>query len=487
MKYIVCLALMFSVALNSTAQNWRPLTSFEKFNYLDAQNNYVTFWADSVSVSGSDTTLFLNKILKKVKNGGSPSYYLGSYLENQSQHFLSNMTFEPGGNVYFRENDSVHYLLKTTAGLSDTWLFDSLNNITATVAQCGTQAVFNTPDSIKVIALSSNDTIILSKNFGILSFPVFDSINQYITLAGIEGRDSGVVIPDFYDIFSVDTGVVLYYRNYYSSHSVSENEYQKVKINYCIVSPDSVQWNVDYWSAKFIHGNYGAGDDTVYTSGQNVFRTYQKSKFAFGNFYGGQIWGNNVAGQHYKPVTVTTFPAFDHVIIKSVPYNQFCMAWDSDTILFSTKPYECSDISQSYILAEGLGMIDDAFMQYNYNPYSTYRGTELIGFIRDSIAFGTIKPDSLFTDPNSIPPDTNVVPLNFSIYPVPASDYLDVESTVATDGFVLTMYDVMGRPVESKNLNNLTTRIYSNMLESGIYFIHITNGDYSQKFTIMVQ
>ncbi len=49
------------------------------------------------------------------------------------------------------------------------------------------------------------------------------------------------------------------------------------------------------------------------------------------------------------------------------------------------------------------------------------------------------------------------------------------------------MYDVMGRPVESKNLNNLTTRIYSNMLESGIYFIHITNGDYSQKFTIMVQ
>jgi len=63
--------------------------------------------------------------------------------------------------------------------------------------------IFNRADSIKTIQLSTGDTIIISKNYGIFRFDDIFENNKY-SLVGINNL-LGDSVPDFFDFFDFFT------------------------------------------------------------------------------------------------------------------------------------------------------------------------------------------------------------------------------------------------------------------------------------------
>ncbi|MEO6303245.1 MAG: hypothetical protein ABIP51_08730, partial [Bacteroidia bacterium] len=81
----------------------------------------------------------------------------------------------------------------------------------------GTKTVFAVSDSIKTIVIGLNDTLVLSKSFGIIQFPKPYSLNKYYRLVGIENAATydvnavyGTKVPNFWDMYNYTIGDMFY-------------------------------------------------------------------------------------------------------------------------------------------------------------------------------------------------------------------------------------------------------------------------------------
>lgn len=234
------------------SQNWMPINKNEKYNYCSGNNLYKTIWIDSIKIINNDSVFFFNKIIKKVKDSKYvwPDYARAYYLENQSQFFLSQIIYSANSGIVMKENDSIRFLIKAHAKLNDTWVFDSLKNVTAIIVDASIKMLFEHMDSIKVIKLSNNDTIVLSKNYGILKFPIFDTSHQHMNLVGIEGRNIGLVIPKFKDFYNFKVGDVFCYEIEDDVHRYYSKEYKKITIKSKIITGNSITYLNRYMSLK---------------------------------------------------------------------------------------------------------------------------------------------------------------------------------------------------------------------------------------------
>ena len=172
-----------------------------------------TIWTDSVEVNGNDSVFYLNRIMCDtcVTIIGGPNSCDTCYAAiNRPQFFQRSVSVFSNGAVNFR--DTGNLMLMTLANVSDTWLFDSSWNVSATVTSIGMDSIFGSFDSIKTILLTTGDTIILSQNFGVLQFPHGYGTNSYYRLAGIEGRNLGEQVPKFADFFDFDVGDMFEYK-----------------------------------------------------------------------------------------------------------------------------------------------------------------------------------------------------------------------------------------------------------------------------------
>ena len=214
MKYIETLFLI-SVGLTSFSQDWNPLINGIKHNYeSNFNNNIYTLWIDSSEVINNDTIHYLNRTLEvcdtcsNISEGvNCDSCYI---LDNQPQFLQKEMIDLGRGVMYFRGTSN--FVILTQAKQLDSWIFDTINNISAQVINYKDSTFFNSIDSIKTIILSTNDTIILSRSFGILQFTYpFQSGLRY-NLAGLQGTNFGLQIPDFSVIYDFNVGDVFQYE-----------------------------------------------------------------------------------------------------------------------------------------------------------------------------------------------------------------------------------------------------------------------------------
>jgi hypothetical protein len=84
---------------------------------------------------------------------------------------------------------------------------------------------------VNTILLSTNDTIIISKQFGIIKYPAKFGQNVYYKLRGIESDSvynllalRGEKVPNYYDFYKLKPGVIHYYS--------SESQYYGIGVNY---------------------------------------------------------------------------------------------------------------------------------------------------------------------------------------------------------------------------------------------------------------
>lgn len=213
MKKVLFALLLFATVAN--AQNWSPIVTGNKYHYTcDTTQTIFTLFADSFDVQGNDTLFYMNRIVLPCDTCVNLSWYQSSgpvekvFLRNQPQFLLRNCLVSDTSIWCHSPTGFVLYPMRS---VSSSWLFDTLNNITATVSEKLMGSVLGNTDSICVILLSTGDSVELSKNYGVVKFPV--NGGGYFRLYGIEGNASiGERLAGFMDFFNFNVGDSFVYR-----------------------------------------------------------------------------------------------------------------------------------------------------------------------------------------------------------------------------------------------------------------------------------
>lgn len=201
MKYW-SLFIFLSLHAVLSAQNWLPLVPSDEYQFRNSDSllisNVIRVDSQTLLPNG-DRLFFLNLIVTDCDTCITHPAKLG----NQGQFLQKRALLRPDGRWLFSGKNT--FLLAPAASMGESWLMDTAQNLVATVAQLGTQTIFNQPDSVKIIALSNGRQIILSKDHGILQFPDYYTIANY-DLMGIPSRNLGEKLPQWQDFYDFQPG-----------------------------------------------------------------------------------------------------------------------------------------------------------------------------------------------------------------------------------------------------------------------------------------
>lgn len=465
MKKLLPFLFLLLIIRTAGAQQWKPLTSSEKYNYL-LDERYATIWADSVRLVNGDSVFFLNKVLTNIKGTTSFFPYINNAYLNRSQFFLSKIIYTASKEIRMEENDSIHFLIKPYANLNDTWMFDSLRQKTAKIVGVSTMLVFGVMDSIKIITLNNTDSIILSKNNGILKFPLSDNLHKHFNLVGIEGRNSGTIMPTYKNMFDFKVGDVFYYYRTESDRWImSYDEYKKLVINSKEITGDTIKYHVNFKGVKTYYDFLLNKHDTVIKNiPDSIWIFHSKSSSLLDKYSGQLLQGQLYAGDYYKPVSiVTNMPPFQG-IAKTYPFRSFCKAFN-DTV-FQSINY-CSDQQDSSRYVPGFGCIYSGYYQhFTGSSYVTTTMEKLIGVIRDGKLIGEAIQDSLFLAVPQLK-----LQVDYKMYPNPATSVFTMEMDVKLKKANLQIFDMNGKMLMEKQLSDAKTDIDIGNLAKGVYVV----------------
>ena len=138
------------------------------------------------------------------------------YPVNQGSLLGKKVSIDNDANYYFNDNNN---LIRPFADLGEEWVYDVEFELTAKVMEISSTFSLGIPDSLKVIHIFENDSIlidsvILSRNNGLHHFPLNDSV--YFEETGIQSNMNGDRIPRFEDLYQMTQGDVLVFRHFHS-------------------------------------------------------------------------------------------------------------------------------------------------------------------------------------------------------------------------------------------------------------------------------
>lgn len=459
---------LFGLILFTSAysQQWNLFNANFKYNYALNNNGniYKTIFVDSIGVENNDSIYYLNKTILPCPTCGYCNYYFNIiYLSNQPQFFLSKFKKDSIVSSFIYNNKTYSIMLNTN--INDSWVFDSLNNVDAQTIEIISQNNFGNSDSIRIIQLSNSDTIILSKNYGIMKFPLFDSSHQHVNLIGIEGPDIGVLTPKYenFFVYNINDSLEYYYVSNSQNYSTGKRS-RIVIINKLTQPPGKIKYitKVTDRTSTYIYGNITFTyttrfDSLVYSESSHGFlRNYASQPFILNNCHKVMEIGND-----------TTFEC--NTKFYSSPEIHVCLL---DTLYQGPIPPSPS-FQKSEIYGENIGLIESDLYQNGFsNPNIGYVDSKykLIACNINHQIFGTFTSD--FYGSIGIN-DNNINNRDFQLYPNPIKNELNIRNSGISDKFTFVVYNINGQVLtKSESVEELTT-IDLSYLYSGIYFLKI--------------
>ncbi len=385
------------------AQNWSLLNKNYKYNYSLGNTGYITntLYADSFQVSGNDTMFFMNRIITECDTCSTSNLF----LKNQPQFMQRKVMFSNGVYCFI---DTSYYAIKPHSNVGGNWIFDTINNNSATVVSVFQSSIFGQSDSIKQIILGSGDSIIISKRFGIIQFPDFKS-NQSYTLIGIEGLNIGEIEPKFKEIFDFNVGDVFQYdiRKTIAVSAPTQIRHEKITILDKQYYTDSIKYEVNVFVKKYKY----------------YVIIYEEQYFHFDSILIFRDSSNHICNK------------YNHEIIKPVYHEQIGFTPDSlvygrmensawiyitNGFLQSLKtkgidfhgPFQLYNFSSSSIISYDL--LEPAWVAtymnlfaiglgqciWHCDPFEYPRSNYLIGYVKNGDTTGTVYPDEYFLEIN---------------------------------------------------------------------------------------
>lgn len=435
------------------AQDWLPFNIGRTYQYKRiGEIEFYTMQVDSVSDKGSHKEYYFDQ---KAHNFYQKENY---YDSNFGGVFGHKMLLKPKGNIAkfvvthypFKSKSEVDtFYIKLSAKVGDTWFFSDSGNVKISLKKKEMQTVFpGEMDSVKLYVTSLNDSIFLSKKYGLIKAKSLDqSLSEmFLQLNSIKELNKGVFLPDLRRFYDFQPGDI-FVRSYYYF--------------LCRIYPDMKQYHVDTIMSK---------------------KT---------NMKGDTIWyGVN----HYsKPIIVTALSIHSLDYYQESAYtinpltNQATISWDSFGVK-RTKLYQDSltdwggqfEYSSEHKYKVGLG--NTYFRSIDYSCHSRIYIIELVCWKtskNESPNFNECIKSIITGVDNKISPTTSL-----KFYPNPTQNKLSIELSNATNTMDVEVYDMLGNKALIMSFPSSMATLDVSVLPNGLYSMLIrSNGkNYYQKF-----
>ncbi|MFN8286730.1 MAG: T9SS type A sorting domain-containing protein [Chitinophagales bacterium] len=408
-----------------------------------------------------DSVLHLNRIV----GYDSAANYYSQFLPC----FIGTEIYTHGNTFTITEKTPICLVPSTPIGI--TWLYDTAQNITAQVSAINATLIFSQPDSVMTISLSNGDSILLSKLYGLISFPI--KYNRQVSVIGV--RDSvchGECIPNTLEMLDFEVTDVFMYK-------ASDFSYEE--------APSTTTHNTIEYRKRIITSKTVFADSTVYES-----LVLQRNEH-----YTNSVFDYYTQTTYNEPFTVMPNSGD---IVSAIPYTptpvnfitNFGWPYGLFSYLAATTNYRVTDVTKT-----DLGQYQktnsslyclpgDTFVQFNNSSpdrkvYTEHLGltyyyaegfesgwheVEQLGYVHNGIVHGTVFQDNEVVsaiEKNSFD--------DIAIYPMPASEFLSVKGAV---GFDISLMNLYGDAV-AKRKGDSETRLNIEDLVPGTYFLRFND------------
>ena len=479
-RKITACVFFLAWSLFSFSQNWLLVNPNYIYNYYTSNPSVASasIWIDSTK---NNNTFFLNRIIAPCDTCISAQlvndYYDTSYVLSNQPSFLQRKLTALNKGVY-SFTDPGNIVIHIADTLYANWLFDSSNNIYAQLISKAAISIFSSVDSIQLIKLSSGDTIIVSKNYGILQYPIAYTGHAYYRLAGIEGINKGLQTLKFKDFFNFSVGDVFQYatgdNNFIFYPPLFTQGIKKIQILKCIQHTDTISYQV---KTTLLDSQWVGGYKPVYTYSTSTDTIiYIDSANHFTNLYAKQMVP--VVTTQYGSITT---PAINQLQVDidakglaAKRYGITCpniypdstnygVASSVDTI----NPYLYLIRNEVLILGReakaGLGITSDV-----YNNNDEAKTICLTGYVKGTDTVGIVTPDAQLM---SIATNKSTSLWEIILFPNPAHESCTIQFSSLFSGSI-EIYDNAGQRVFLNNIaNSLSCKIDISNFSAGIYLV----------------
>ena len=444
------------------SQNWEPIVIGKTLHYRSDTGQVIveSIHVDSVGIENGDSVYFLNRKIKTILSGQTATL--------NGERFLSKK-MKKRSNGLRKFIDPFNFTLWIDAQTSASWVYDSLANVTAQIFQSDTLTVLGISDSVKTIALSTGDTLLLSKNFGFVRFTdISVSPPATYVLTGIIETQTGMQMPGFFDYFNFNAGDIFEFRGYGQGVSEYWTSSYKEYIDSVTIYTDSV---VCYLRSLGTRSGFSPGPFTN-TWNDTLRRLYIKNEY--------EVF-TRLPGEALRQVT--WFPQMT-VLCDSNQYFSFrfyhdpllgniwsTLREDGNTEYFRNQPGNDTvayhDMTGYFFgnsaeYTEGLGQIYSQTIVPEFGE-----SWFLSAWRKNGDTTGTFTPDSVII---SVAPGENQENNRVHLFPNPSTDEIQIQKT-SSENINYQISDLYGRIVASGILENEITIIPIQQLPSGIYFL----------------
>lgn len=441
---IILLLWCFLPKLHS--QNWNILNSGDRLLFYAGSDGFgsssVYISGDSMIVSGNDTTFILNR---KVDDNSS------SFLHgNIPQVYQRELIHAANGDWIF--HDTAQWVMRPADPVGSNWLFNSQNGISATISGNNQQTVLGQPDSVKTILLSNGDSILASRDHGLIYLPMCMGVTNEYFLAG-KNQSADDSIPSFQTIFDFHPGDIFQYSIGYGDWINSTHIYEQDSIINVTFSPGVVIIQVKKKWKRF--DTYS--QDTTYGTGINSL-TYSSTSYPEINYDKNNSVGNTYLLKFGYDTIFESKTKYFHPIIST--------GTNFDTLLISEN-YSPTYPDHKLYFANGLGITYqyERYSQFAYFSHYYYDSRSLDGVMINGNTLGNFKPESFYTEP---PP---VITRPDGLQTLVENDLL-VKASYPTQNATVTIFDAAGNKVVEERFTG-TTHINMESYANGIYFVRI--------------
>lgn len=490
-----------SFVLHATAQDWALLNPAYRYNYSLGGTDTITnqVFVTQIDTLGTDDLLLnLNGVVKVCDTCSTDIYEMRVWPD--APQWL-------GGQVRIT-NDVWHFtgngerVIMPLADAGSTWLYDTLNNVWAEIGAVMPATTFDLPDEHRTIALSNGDSLLLSRDHGIL---VWDSGHELI---GINGPQLGRTIPTLAEFFPYMAGDILEYeKGYGSCDGIGGCEGRSSEFKFTVESGDeqdsAIVWEGwlkahDVW--YFQLGGIGSPTQYVhdYTNATGQWTSgipeLPWSELLFS--YPGQL----VIGEHFmapygpRPNACIAEHRLDtagRYVIRCRPFQPegagdtgHFFHYEGETSgpggtsqLFGPIDWNYEEEPHRGVLyTEGIGLIAFTGNYFEMEEHYWLRGLMLDG---DTV-YGSFTDDSILLGLNDPLPRSN-----FQIAPNPANDFITIEG-LANDAGTLLVMDAAGRTQLTRaTMGRKHITLDVSTLPPGIYLLRAADGTVTRRFAIV--
>ncbi len=235
---------------------------------------YQSIWVDSTTVDSSLRTYHLNRVSKinlQLMNSdfGDGELYDRVALLNEGQ-FMQEKVTELGDKSWKFEGRTTYYIDLNVGGK---FYFGTEENLEAEVIHRGVLNVFDSPDSVATIRLSNGEFVQISKNNGILQFPVGKDTSANVHLLGFQDDASNFSLRYFMDWHAGDFFQIKY-GSITHGHS-SEYQLDNYIIKERMVKDGKVEFRMEHSGVSCSNCLYWQSVDTTYS-----YHTYETQGLA---------------------------------------------------------------------------------------------------------------------------------------------------------------------------------------------------------------